>query len=308
MDILILVLIFFAVASLTVAVVGLFMPRPFAGRLRQVVNTPAFTLEPQRAAWKAQMAHALTPASKLSLPSEGWENSPLRQHFMHAGLRGNTAPVVFFATKTILATVPPLVYILVAGVSAAPVAVNTTLFWMFLCAALGYYLPNVVLSRIIQYRQRDILNAFPDAIDLMTIMVEAGLGLDAAISRIGQEIASQSRVLAEEIQLMSLELRAGASREDALRNLARRTGVDEINLYVARLLQTDRFGTSMADSLRVHSESLRVRRRLKAEEAAAKVALKLLFPLTFCIFPSIMIVLLGPAVISIYRAFSTLVR
>ena len=308
MDALILVLIFVAVGTLTWAVVGLFMPRPVASRLRQTVNQPLFTAEPKHNAWKATIAQALAPASKLSLPSEGWEDSPLRQRFMHAGLRGDTAPVVFFAAKTILAMAPPLVYILVAGVSAAPLTVNTTLFWMLLCAAIGYYLPNIVLSRLINYRQREIVEAFPDAIDLMTIMVEAGLGLDAAVARIGEEIAPKSPILAEEFQLVSLELRAGASREYSLRNLALRTGVEDINLFVAMLLQSDRFGTSMADSLRVHSESLRVKRRLKAEEAAAKVALKMLFPLTFCIFPSIMIVLMGPAVISIYRAFSTLAR
>ncbi len=136
----------------------------------------------------------------------------------------------------------------------------------------------------------------------MTVCVEAGLGLDEAIGRVSEEIGLSSPVLSDELHLVALELRAGGGREKPLRNLALRTGVDEIDMLVATLIQSDRFGTSVGNALRVHSESLRTKRRLIAEEEAAKVPVKLLFPLIFCIFPSLLLVLMGPAVISIYRA------
>jgi tight adherence protein C len=139
--------------------------------------------------------------------------------------------------------------------------------------------------------------------DLIIVCIEAGLGLDAAIARTGQEMRLRSPALAGELHLVTLELRVGVSREQALQNLALRTGLDEVASLVTMLRQADRFGTSIAESLRVHADSLRTRRRQRAEEAAAKIPLKLLFPLIFCIFPSLMLVLLGPAVISIYRIF-----
>ncbi|HEU0203930.1 MAG TPA: type II secretion system F family protein, partial [Burkholderiaceae bacterium] len=168
-------------------------------------------------------------------------------------------------------------------------------------AALGYYLPNVVLRRLTFVRQREIFENFPDALDLMTVCVEAGLGVEAALNKVAEEMEHKSRVLGEELRLVGLELRAGSDRERALRNLAARTGVEEVDTWASMLIQADRFGTSIAASLRVHSDMLRTRRRQRAEEAAAKIALKLLFPLIFCIFPSLMLVLMGPAFIQIYR-------
>jgi tight adherence protein C len=146
-----------------------------------------------------------------------------------------------------------------------------------------------------------VFENLPDAIDLMMVCIEAGLGLDAAIARVAQEMRLKSDLLADELHLVGLELRAGSTRERALRNLALRTGVEEVDGLVTMLVQADRFGTSIADSLRVHADMLRTRRRQRAEEAAAKIAVKLLFPLIFCIFPSLMLVLLGPAFIAIYR-------
>jgi len=168
-------------------------------------------------------------------------------------------------------------------------------------AALGYYLPNVVLSRLVFVRQREIFETFPDALDLMTVCVEAGLGVEAALNKVAEDIEHKSKVLGEELRLLGLELRAGVDRERALRNLAARTGVEEVDTWASMLIQADRFGTSIAAALRVHSDMLRTRRRQRAEEAAAKIALKLLFPLIFCIFPSLMLVLMGPAFIQIYR-------
>jgi tight adherence protein C len=304
-QILTLLLIFFATVGLSWAVLAYFSRGPLQARLKQAMGASADQLGPTsgESPWREWVVAALAPAGKLSLPEGGWENSPLRHRFMHAGFRADSAPMVFFGSKTVLAVVLPLMFMLLTGLTSVPVHFNTTLVVLVGLAAAGYYLPNLYLRSRIAKRQLEIFETFPDAIDLMTISVEAGLGLDAAIARVSEEMSIKSDVLAEELKLVGLELRAGASRNQALHNLALRTGVDEVSLFVAMLVQADRFGTSMADSLRVHSDSLRTKRRLRAEEAAAKIPLKLLFPLIMCIFPSLMIVLMGPAVISIYRVF-----
>ena len=135
----------------------------------------------------------------------------------------------------------------------------------------------------------------------MTICMEAGLGTEAAMTKVAEEMVHNSPTLSEELRLVNLELRAGSSRDRALRNLAIRTGVEEVEGFVTMIIQADRFGTSIAQSLRVHSETVRTRRRQKAEETAAKIPLKLLFPLIFCIFPALMLVIMGPAVIQMIR-------
>ncbi|MFO7542628.1 MAG: type II secretion system F family protein, partial [Thiobacillus sp.] len=251
--------------------------------------------------WQQKIVEILGPAGRLSLPSEGWENSPQRQRFIHAGFRQDSVPLVFFGAKTVLTFLLPGLFMIYTGMRAVPLGNQAMMFWLLVLAGAGYYLPNFYLARRIFVRKREVFENLPDAIDLMMICVEAGLGLDAAIARVAQEIRLKSEILADELHLVGLELRAGATRERALRNLAMRTGVDEVDLLVTMLVQADRFGTSIADSLRVHAESLRTKRRQRAEEAAAKIALKLLFPLIFFIFPSMMLVLLGPAFISIYR-------
>jgi tight adherence protein C len=221
---------------------------------------------------------------------------------MNAGYRFPSAPVAFFAAKTLLALALPGLLVLYFGIFGGQEATPIALLSSFLAAAmLGYFLPNAWLMWRIKNRQREIFESFPDALDLMTVCVEAGLALDAALSRVGEEMRLKSVTLAEELHLVSLEMRAGSSRERALRNLALRTGVEEIDSLVALLVQSDRFGTSVADSLRVHSDGLRTKRRLRAEEAAAKIAVKLLFPLIFCIFPALMLVLLGPSFITMAR-------
>jgi tight adherence protein C len=175
------------------------------------------------------------------------------------------------------------------------------LLLLLICAGIGYYLPQVLLSRTVEKRQLEIVEAFPDALDLLTVCVEAGLSLDSALAKVSEEIHIKSAVLSQELQLVMMEIRTGFAKEKALRNLALRTGVEDIDTLVAMLIQSERFGTSVAESLRVHSDNLRTKRRLRAEEAAAKIALKLLFPLIFFIFPSLLVVLMGPAMIQIYR-------
>jgi tight adherence protein C len=164
-------------------------------------------------------------------------------------------------------------------------------------AAFGYVLPGMALARVAKRRQHRLRLSLPDALDLLVVSVEAGLGLDQAIQRVGDELAFAHRELSEELRLINLELRAGTARAEALHNLATRTGVDDISSLVAMLVQTDKFGTSVAQSLRVHSETLRTKRRQRAEEAAAKTGVKMVFPLVICIFPAVWVVTIGPAAI-----------
>ncbi len=166
---------------------------------------------------------------------------------------------------------------------------------------MGYILPGIVLARMARRRQHRIRLSLADALDLLVVSVEAGLGLDQALARVAQELAFAHPDLSGELRLVNLELLAGKARVEALRNLADRTGVDDLSSLVAMLVQTDKFGTSVANSLRVFSETLRTKRRQRAEEAAAKTGVKMVFPLVLCIFPAIWIVTIGPAAIRFIR-------
>jgi tight adherence protein C len=249
--------------------------------------------------WRQRVLTAVRPLAKLATPKhEEWDDSPLRLRFLHAGYRNQSAATVFLAIKTATVITFPTLFFVFGPTSLRLIF---TALWAIVLAAMGYYLPDLVLRRKIANRQREILDNFPDAVDLLTVCVEAGLGLDAALSRVTEELRVKCPVLAEELHLVNLELRAGGTRQQALRNFALRTGLDELNTFVAMLVQAERFGTSIADSLRVYSAELRAKRKARAEEAAAKVAVKLLFPLMFCLFPALMLVIMGPGIINIYR-------
>ena len=303
-------IIYLALIFLTVFVVALviltqFNTKTLQDRLRIVKTGSGLDTEidqkPKVSPWVGRIIELTKPVAKLSVPKEGWESSQLRIRFMNAGYRSETAPMIFFIAKTVLTFLLPIILILYMMISGADYAADLLMLFFVTAAALGYFLPNVFLERRIAYRKREILDSFPDAMDLIIVCVESGLGLDAALARVSEEMHMISPTLGEELHLINLELRAGSSRERALRNLALRTGVEDIDTLVAMLVQSDRFGTSVAQALRVHAENLRTKRRLRAEEAAAKIALKLLFPLIFFIFPSMLLVLLGPALISINR-------
>jgi tight adherence protein C len=257
---------------------------------------------PAGAGWVERIADISRPISQLSIPKEGWEDSPLRLRLMNAGWRTPEAAALYFAAKTVLALILPLLG-LAWLLRTTLVDDHQSVLWMILVllGAIGYYAPNVVLTRCRARRQREILEGFPDALDLLTVCIEAGLGMDAALMRVANEIAISSPAVASELQLMLLEMRSGFTKEKALRNLALRTGVEDIDMFASMLIQAERFGTSIGAALRVMSDTLRTRRRMRAEERAAKIALKLLFPLIFCIFPALLTVLLGPAFIHIYR-------
>lgn len=300
-QIIVLTLVFLAASLGAMGLFYLLRPQPTTDRLQRLAGdgtAPGQTASGLRSA----LARLIRPFGRILMPQEGWENSALRRRFMNAGFRGESAMLVYFGMKALLAVTLPAIFFVQLGFSRVPLDATGVLVFILLLAAVGYFAPNAYLARKIFVRQRELFEALPDALDLMTVCVEAGLALDAAIARVGAEMRLRSRALADELHLVQLELRAGATRERALRNLALRTGVEDIDSLVAMLVQTDRFGTSIADSLRVHAEGLRTKRRLRAEEAAAKIPVKLLMPLIFCIFPALLLVLMGPAYVAIYRA------
>jgi tight adherence protein C len=275
---------------------------PLAGATAGTASGTGGLLDQHESKWGQRIAEVSERVAKLSQPKDDdWDQSALRLRFMHAGFRGKAAPAYYFAAKTILALALPAISLAFAAPRFSAGHTLDALFILLAASALGFYAPNVVMSQLTTRRQRAIVEALPDAVDLMTVCVEAGLGLDAAMLRVTEELGAKSPTLTAELQLVLLELRAGAGREKSLRNLAARTGVEDIDTLTTMLIQADRFGTSIGDSLRVYTDSMRTKRRMKAEEQAAKVALKLLFPLIFFIFPTLIVVLVGPAAIQIYR-------
>ena len=238
---------------------------------------------------------------RLNQPSNAENMRATKQLLVTAGYRNGKAAILFLGARLLSAivVVVPLAMIPLK-VLGFPTLTNLLLLYVG-GAACGYYAPKVWLSRAIAARKDALQRGIPDALDLMVVCVEAGLGLDQAIARVGEEIKRSNPILNDELQLLSLELRTGVSRQEALRNLAQRTDLEDIKNLVALLVQTDRFGTSVGQALRVHADSMRTTRRLKAEELAAKLPVKLLFPLIFFIFPSIFIVVIGPAAIKAVR-------
>jgi tight adherence protein C len=280
-------------------------PRDMKKRIEQAggISPSAVSAEGETTTgvWLQKIADISQPIAKLSIPKEGWENSVLRVQLMNAGWRSPNAAPVYFAAKTALALLLPLAALpWLAGSSLAGEPTELAGVLVVL-GAVGYYLPNSILKRRVKWRKRMIFEDFPDALDLLTVCIEAGLSLDAGLMKVSEEIKIRSAVVASELDLMLLEMRSGFTREKALRNLSLRAGVDDIDSFTTMLIQAERFGTSIADSLRVLSDTLRTRRRMRAEEQAAKIALKLLLPLAFCIFPALLTVLLGPAFIQVYR-------
>jgi tight adherence protein C len=172
----------------------------------------------------------------------------------------------------------------------------------------GFFVPMMIVRAKQSKRQQELTLALPDALDLLVICVEAGQGLNAALLRVGRESELQAKELADELRQINNEMRAGVSRIQALRNFAMRTGVDEVRALVAVMVQSDRFGTSVAQALRTHAESLRTRRRQRAEEIARKAPVKLVFPLVFCIFPELLVVILAPGMLALFRVLSKMVH
>jgi len=250
---------------------------------------------------KDQLHALLTRLGEANKPSNESDVSTIREALVTAGYRHPQAPILFMGAKLLSGILALGIMILLpASLLGFPTA--TTQLVMYVGAAsAGYFFPMLWLRHAVSQRKEKLQDAFPDALDLMVVCVEAGLGLDAAISRVSSEIRFAHRELADEFHLVSLELRTGLSRVEALKNLSRRIDLEEVSSLVALLVQTDKFGTSIGQSLRVHSDSMRVNRQLRAEELAAKIPVKILFPLVCFIFPSVFVVIVGPAAIKIAR-------
>lgn len=245
------------------------------------------------------------PIAKAVLPRDDWKRSRLKSRLIRAGYRQEKALYIFLASKVLFAFAVPLLVVmplLIMGkLPSLQPAIAVSL--LVLTALIGYYLPDIYIERVSRERQLRFTEGFPDAMDMLVVCVEAGLGLDAAIQRVGREIAVAHPELSDELTLVSLELRAGKSREEALRSLGERTGVEAVQSLASLLIQAEHFGTSIATALREHAEEMRTMRLQKAREKAAKLPVKMIFPIMFFIFPALFLVILGPALVRIYTGF-----
>jgi tight adherence protein C len=236
------------------------------------------------------------PLNKL-VPASATEAKKLQKQLMHAGFRSQEAPMIYRAIQLASMAGFPLLVALACAVIAYPL--QKALVYIILAFVAGFFLPRYLLKRITRSRQRDLRWGLADALDLMVISVEAGLGLNAAMMKVSSELMEVHHAIAVEFELANLEIRVGRDRDEALRNLAERTGVDDLRSLVAMLIQTDKFGTSIAKGLRIFSDSLRTKRRQRAEQEAQKAAVKLLFPLACFLFPTLFIAILGPAALNL---------
>lgn len=236
------------------------------------------------------------------VPTEEKERSALRLRLVRAGFMRPSAILIYYIWRIAFALVLPVLALLAVTVFVGSVSPNVLLLTAIGACISGYYLPYLFLNSRISERQRKAREGFPDALDMLLVCVEAGLGLSAAIERIGKEVGRSHPILAEQFGLVGLEMRAGTSRADALKNLARRLGVDEVNAFVTLLVQSETLGTSIADSLRVYAQEMRTSRLMRAEEMANKLPVKITLPLGFGILPCLILVIMTPAAIRVIRS------
>lgn len=296
-------LLAFLLASLLVGAVALVFARggasPLERRLSEVTGVAVASADEHRGFERA--AATFKRLGRYAPTASPAEMSKLRQRLIQAGYRSHEALAVFFGIRLGVA-------LACFAVFASPVFFRPNVLIALGACGFGYVIPGVLLARVAKRRQHRIRLGLPDVLDLLVVSVEAGLGLDQALQRVGDELAFAHPDLSDELKLINLELRAGKPRPEALHNLADRTGVDDIVSLVAMLVQTDKFGTSVAQSLRVHSDTVRTKHRQRAEEAAAKTGVKMVFPLVFCIFPAVWVVTIGPAAIKFVQVLLTITQ
>ncbi len=265
-------------------------------------GTPA-ALQRRKRQEQTEKLKAVLQAFGESMEQRSSNTGKVREQLIRAGYPHPSAVPFFLATRVLLPAA------LGGGALLLLPALGTSSVTTFLAAVyfggMGYVVPTMLVRSKIKRRQKEMQRALPDALDMLVVSVEAGLGLNQALVRVAEEVDRLSPVLSEQLALVNLEIRAGTPREEALRNLGERTGLDDLISLVAMLIQTDRFGTSVAQALRIHAETMRTKRRQRAEEAAAKTTIKLIFPLVFCVFPAMFVVILGPAVLQIIQALAS---
>ncbi len=252
---------------------------------------------------KSLLARAAPALSKPSMPQSEEARSNIRLKLASAGMRGQQTPAIFLASKTLLGVILALTGLGVA--LALRLSARNVLGLSVFAGAIGLMLPNVWLALAIKSRKEKINHGMPDSLDLMVVTIEAGLGLDAALQRVSDEMKAVHPELAEELILTTMETQMGLSRSEALHNLALRTDIPEMKSLTAILIQAERFGTSIAQAVRTHADSMRVKRSQQAEERAAKTAVKLILPLILFIFPALFVVLAGPAMMKLFETLTT---
>jgi tight adherence protein C len=295
------VLLTFSCLALGVMSVYWFLARPANSvTARLEIVDPSLALI-ENSALTTMTTRAAEPINRI-VPISAVEAAKLQKQLLHAGYSSPDAAMAFRAIQLLCVFAFPTVVATLCFMFDRPL--NSFLIWGVLAAALGFYIPRLILRTMITGRQQRISWALADALDLMVIAVEAGLGLNAALNRVGEELKDLHPDMNHELELVNLEIRVGRSREEALRNLTERTGVDDIRSFVALLIQADRFGSSIAKAIRVFADSLRTKRRQRAEQASAKAALKLLIPLTVFLFPVILGMILAPAALNLMDLFS----
>jgi tight adherence protein C len=246
----------------------------------------------------------LGPVSRYILPRNEIERSNLSARLTHAGYRSPTAAQTYAAIKLMAAFGLPTLFLF--GASWYPeLSTGRELFYALCMSAAGLIIPSKILDRMVATRMKKLRNGFPDALDMLVVCVEAGLGMSQAIQRVADELTVSHPELATELALVNAEIRAGVDRVAALKNLASRTGLEDIKGLVSLLVQTLRFGTSVAESLRIYSAEFRDKRNQKAEEIAAKMGTKLIFPLIVFLFPGFFVIAVGPAAIQLVKVFGT---
>ena len=294
-------------AALVVLLIGQFMPARSAAVSRRVsevatMHSPAGAVGRRRRQEQREQLQELLERLGSTLKGQGSDEAVTRSLLTHAGFRHPNAVTIYAGSRLLLASGLAAASFLVASVLGMNAGV--ILLLALYLAAVGYMLPLLLVRSRVRRRQKEITLTLPDALDLLVVCVEAGLGLNQAFVRVAEEIHPLSELTATEFHLMNLDIRAGTPREDALRNLFSRTGVEDLRTLTNIMIQADRFGTSIANALRIHSETLRDKRRQRAEEAAAKTTIKMVFPLVLCIFPAMFVVLLGPGMIQVIEALS----
>jgi tight adherence protein C len=250
----------------------------------------------------SELAERLASPLNRLLPPSAAEAQKLQKQLMQAGFRSPGAPIMYRALQLFALAGFPAVVALACAVLARPL--NTAVIYILFAFVIGFFFPRYVLKRMIRSRQQQVRWGLADALDLMVISIEAGLGLNAAMVKVSAELKDVHPDICDEFEMANLEMRVGRDREEALRNLAERTGVDDLRSLVAMLIQTDKFGTSIAKAIRAFSDSLRTKRRQRAEQAAQKAAVKLLLPLACFLFPTLFIAILGPAALQLMDTFS----
>jgi tight adherence protein C len=288
--------------SMTLLVLlGLYTIKAMSNPVRRRVLQIADDTE-KRTSRACHIDRSLAPIKAFIVPRHGKKLSAIRSRLISAGYRGDETVTVYYALKLLLLVVLAIAFGTVASVWPGFRGVEIVAAMTF-GVSLGVVLPSYYIDKKIKARRAEIVNGFPDVLDLIVACTEAGLGLNDAIQRVSRETTHMSPVLSTELGLVNSQIRAGVDRVEALHGLAQRTGLEEINGFVSMVSQSVRFGTSIADTLRIFAEEFRDRRMQRAEEQAAKVGTKLIFPLVLCIFPSFFVVTIGPAVLSVVRVF-----